>query len=142
MQKLLSSRGAIKKVAYVVGDNLLPDLESLQIQPLTRATGPFDSWRRKYPDIVLANAYIGCWGIVQALNDGADIVICGRCTDASTVSLPFVHKHQLKGVSVDSGFTGDGSRSMVAFLDRARRSSTGWFSRRRPSYRVWLLCCE
>ncbi|KAF5245364.1 hypothetical protein FAUST_1839 [Fusarium austroamericanum] len=32
-----------------------------------------------------ATAYIGCWGIVQALRAGARIVICGRCTDASPV---------------------------------------------------------
>lgn len=30
-------------------------------------------------------AYIGCYGIVEALNSGASIVICGRCTDASPV---------------------------------------------------------
>ncbi|KAK5198822.1 hypothetical protein LTR72_005124 [Exophiala xenobiotica] len=31
------------------------------------------------------NAYIGCRGIVEALNAGAQIVICGRVTDASPV---------------------------------------------------------
>ncbi|KPM44927.1 hypothetical protein AK830_g1615 [Neonectria ditissima] len=30
-------------------------------------------------------AYIGCRGIVEALDSGAQIVICGRCTDASPV---------------------------------------------------------
>lgn len=34
---------------------------------------------------VCANAYIGCGGIVKALEAGASIVICGRCTDASPV---------------------------------------------------------
>ncbi|KIW88204.1 uncharacterized protein Z519_11315 [Cladophialophora bantiana CBS 173.52] len=85
VQKLLSSRGCQRKVAYVIGDNLLPQIDRLEIQPLTRATGPFGSWKQKYPDIILATAYTGCWGIVQALQEGADIVICGRCTDASTV---------------------------------------------------------
>lgn len=32
-----------------------------------------------------ATAYIGCWGIVEALRSGARIVLCGRCTDASPV---------------------------------------------------------
>lgn len=34
---------------------------------------------------ISANAYIGCQGIIKALQSGADIVICGRCTDASPV---------------------------------------------------------
>jgi hypothetical protein len=34
---------------------------------------------------VCANAYIGCRGIVEALNKGASVVICGRVTDASPV---------------------------------------------------------
>ena len=86
VQSLLLSRGSNKKVAYVLGDNKLSDLDTIDVAPLTRATGDFKSWRRKYPEIILANAYIGCWGIVRALQEGADIVICGRCTDASTVS--------------------------------------------------------
>jgi hypothetical protein len=86
VQNLLRARGSDKSVAYVVGDNLLPQLNSLDIQPLTRTTGNFRSWKQKYPEVILANAYIGCWGIVRALEEGADIVICGRCTDASTVS--------------------------------------------------------
>jgi hypothetical protein len=85
VQNLLRARGSDKSVAYVVGDNLLPQLNSLDIQPLTRTTGNFRSWKQKYPEVILANAYIGCWGIVRALEEGADIVICGRCTDASTV---------------------------------------------------------
>src|SRR5690625_3170846 len=34
---------------------------------------------------VSANAYLGAWGIVEALGAGADIVICPRVTDASLV---------------------------------------------------------
>ena len=35
-----------------------------------------------------ANAYLGAWGIVEALNQGADIVVCPRVTDASVVVGP------------------------------------------------------
>jgi len=116
VQSLLRSRGSDKRVAYVTGDNLLSQLEDLDIQPLTRATGKFQTWKLKYPEIILANAYIGCWGIVRALQEGADIVICGRCTDASTVC-PL----SSNGFPVtEHGHPGHGSCSMVAWLEPRR----------------------
>ncbi len=40
-----------------------------------------------------ANAYLGCWGIVECLNAGADIVVTGRVTDASLVAGPAAAHH-------------------------------------------------
>lgn len=86
IQELLDAKKSDKQVAYVSGDQLLENISEMEITPLTESTGAFAAWKKKYPKVILANAYIGCWGIVQALNEGADIVICGRCTDASPVS--------------------------------------------------------
>jgi hypothetical protein len=41
----------------------------------------------------VANAYLGCWGIVECLRGGADIVITGRVTDASLVVGPAAWHH-------------------------------------------------
>ncbi|MDR7168140.1 hypothetical protein J2W56_001859 [Nocardia kruczakiae] len=59
------------RIAYVEGDDLLPRAQELGLgAPLT------------------ANAYLGAWGIAEALNAGADIVVTGRVTDASVVVGP------------------------------------------------------
>ncbi|KAH7371128.1 hypothetical protein BKA66DRAFT_591429 [Pyrenochaeta sp. MPI-SDFR-AT-0127] len=34
-------------------------------------------------EAIYAQCYLGCWGIVEAFNHGADIVLCGRVADAS-----------------------------------------------------------
>ena len=38
--------------------------------------------------LATANAYLGGWGIAAALDNGADVVVCGRVTDASLVVGP------------------------------------------------------
>jgi catechol 2,3-dioxygenase-like lactoylglutathione lyase family enzyme len=55
------------KVAHVEGDDLL---------------------QQGFDGALTANAYLGCWGIVECLNDGADVVVTGRVTDASLVVGP------------------------------------------------------
>jgi hypothetical protein len=39
-----------------------------------------------------ANAYLGCWGIAEALDAGADVVVTGRVSDASVVAGPAAWK--------------------------------------------------
>lgn len=56
------------RVAHVEGDDLLARAAELGLgSPLT------------------ANAYLGAWGIVDCLGDGADVVVTGRVTDASVI---------------------------------------------------------
>lgn len=80
--------GLSPKIAYVNGDNLLDRLGELDLnhfetgEPLTDTDG-----------FISANAYLGGWGIVEALNMGADIVIAGRATDAAVVMGPAAWHH-------------------------------------------------
>ncbi|QLY30726.1 acyclic terpene utilization AtuA family protein [Nocardia huaxiensis] len=63
--------GLAPKIAYVTGDDLVARAGELGLgAPLT------------------ANAYLGAWGIAEALNAGADIVVTGRVTDAALVVGP------------------------------------------------------
>ena len=42
--------------------------------------------------VLTANAYLGAWGIKEALDQGADIVVCPRVTDAAVVIGPAAWK--------------------------------------------------
>jgi hypothetical protein len=79
--------GLEPRIAYVEGDDLMPYLDDL------RAKGHrFDNLDTGEPlgerRVLTANAYVGGWGIVDALQRGADIVITGRVTDAAVVVGP------------------------------------------------------
>ncbi len=81
------------KVAQVTGDNILDRIDDLLADGVVldnMDTGlPLSEIRDK---ITHANVYIGCDGIVEALEQGADIVICGRVTDAALYLGPMRHE--------------------------------------------------
>jgi len=88
VRELCEARGHRISVAAVIGDDvsdLLPHLgaqDGVRLPHLDHQERTLDKWERK---AICGSAYIGCKGIVKALKAGADIVICGRCTDASPV---------------------------------------------------------
>jgi acyclic terpene utilization AtuA family protein len=90
----LSELAPNAQIAYLTGDDLAPAIKDLQAEgheftnldtgvPLAKAELP----------VVTANAYLGGWGIAAALQAGADVVICGRVTDASLVTGPAAWWH-------------------------------------------------
>jgi hypothetical protein len=80
-------------VAHVEGDDLMPKLEALQAQgePLAHLDRGLPLATLDRP-VVSANAYLGAWGIVRALERGADCVICPRVTDAALALGPAAWK--------------------------------------------------
>ena len=93
IEKLLAELGVDSKVAWIDGDDIVNDLERLQAEgetftnldqgiPLTEVAGK----------VVTANTYLGAWGIKEALDQGADIVVCPRVTDAAVVIGPAAWK--------------------------------------------------
>ncbi len=84
--------GLHPKIAYVRGDDLLSRVDELMAadQLIHFETGePI----KDASAFLTANAYLGCWGIVDALEQGADIVITGRTTDAAIVCGPAAWHH-------------------------------------------------
>ena len=89
----VAERGLTLKVAHTLGDDLHP-----RLQALSAAGGltHLDTGQPAGPlldRMVAANAYMGGWGIAAALGEGADIVICGRVSDASLVLGPAAWWH-------------------------------------------------
>ncbi len=100
--ELAATLGLSPTIAYVNGDDLLDRLDELQRAGVDLAhfeTGePLGDPTR----FVSANAYLGCFGIVEALRRGADIVITGRVTDAALVCGPAAWHHQWSPDNLDA----------------------------------------
>ena len=93
------------RIAYVIGDDLIPSLDSLKEsgEKLTNLdTG--EDFGDLGVDALTANAYIGAQGITAALRAGADVVITGRVTDAALAIGPAAWWH---GWSYSGALGGD-----------------------------------
>lgn len=77
--------GKALRIAYVTGDNVLSVVSDRETQKTVKnlnTTETLDAWPF---EPVIANAYIGQFGFVEALRGGADVVLAGRTTDAGAV---------------------------------------------------------
>jgi len=85
--------GLSPTIAYVNGDDLLPRLDELVAAGVDLAHFETGDAIGDTSRFISANAYLGCWGIVEALRRGADIVVTGRTTDAAVVCGPAAWHH-------------------------------------------------
>lgn len=110
IQKWIDARGYTLRVAFVEGDNVTAEIverikthgsspsgaSSSSLAPLVphldganvnvKLNASQESVRQlRDRAIISANCYLGSRAITAALNDGADIVVCGRVADASPV---------------------------------------------------------
>lgn len=88
LQALCEKAGVDMKIALVLGDDLLPKKQALSKAGITEmATGePIPAM------MVSLNAYLGAPGLVEALEQGADIVLTGRVVDSALILAPLVHE--------------------------------------------------
>ncbi len=95
VMEMAKARGAAGKlkIGVVTGDDLLPRIDELigaghalenmdTGEPLSLVRG----------DVIAANAYIGSEPIVEALAQGASVVITGRSTDTALTMAPLRHE--------------------------------------------------
>jgi hypothetical protein len=95
LSALAEKLGLHARIAYIEGDDIVDRMPALMAaghqfrhlddgRPLASAG----------IQPVTANAYLGGWGIAEALGAGADIVVCPRVTDASLVVGPAAWWHK------------------------------------------------
>jgi hypothetical protein len=81
------------KIGTVTGDDIMGRLDELLergVELRNMDTGaPLSDVRER---VQSANAYLGAWPIVEALNGGARIVITGRATDTGLTLGPMIHE--------------------------------------------------
>ncbi len=100
VEELATRLGLGPRIVWIEGDDL-----SLRWPELMAAGATFDNVDTGEPlgarEVLTANAYLGGWGIAAALEDGADIVITGRTTDAALTIGPAVWHHGWKQSDFD-----------------------------------------
>jgi Acyclic terpene utilisation family protein AtuA len=81
------------RIGIVTGDDIMSRIDELLargVELRNMDTGePLATVRNR---IQSANAYLGAWPIVEALNQGAQIVITGRATDTGLTLAPMIHE--------------------------------------------------
>jgi len=85
--------GVKVKVGVVYGDNILESLDELLAggaELKNMETGEPVSLVRDR--VLSANVYLGAWPVVEALRQGAQIVITGRTTDTGLCLAPMIHE--------------------------------------------------
>jgi hypothetical protein len=85
--KACEAAGVKLKVAVVLGDDLLPRIDELRGLDIRE----MDTGAALPARIASMNAYLGGFPIARALQEGADVVITGRCVDSAVTLGALIH---------------------------------------------------
>ena len=77
------------KIAAVLGDDVFSKIKSYMDYEIIETGEKIESIKDK---IISANAYIGVKGIIEALENNADIIITGRVADPALVLAPLIYE--------------------------------------------------
>ncbi|MCE2512259.1 MAG: DUF1446 domain-containing protein [Acidimicrobiia bacterium] len=81
------------RIACVEGDDLMARLAADAADAVTLRSFATGEPMTDTSKLITANAYLGGWGIAEALRRGADIVVTGRVTDAAVACGPAAWHH-------------------------------------------------
>lgn len=85
--------GGKLRIGIVTGDDIMSRLDELLDRGIELRNMDTEEPLATVRDrIQSANAYLGAWPMVEALNEGARIVITGRATDTGLTLAPLIHE--------------------------------------------------
>ncbi|MDD5541837.1 MAG: DUF1446 domain-containing protein [Acidobacteriia bacterium] len=85
--------GPQTRIGIVSGDDIVPRLEEFLGRGIELPNMETrESMRSIRSRVQSANVYFGAWPIVEALRQGANIIITGRCTDTGLSLAPMIHE--------------------------------------------------
>lgn len=91
--EIAEEQGLDVSVGIVTGDDIKDQLDELEEEGADFTNKDTDqSFEDVRDSLLTANVYYGAPPIVDCLDEGADIVVTGRCTDSSVVIAPAVHE--------------------------------------------------
>ena len=105
------------KVAVVLGDDLLPRLDELRSLGILE----MDTGAALPAQLASMNAYLGGFPIARALDEGADVVITGRCVDSAVTLGALIHAF---GWTHGRPRSAGGGHACAATSSNAARSAT------------------
>lgn len=87
IEALAAEQGLAVKIAVVLGDDVMPQLEALRAEDIRelQSGAPLPS------KVLTANAYLGALPVKRALDEGAQIVVIGRCVDSAVTLGALMH---------------------------------------------------
>ncbi|WP_339652980.1 acyclic terpene utilization AtuA family protein [uncultured Maribacter sp.] len=91
------------KIAAVIGDDIHENISDYLDFPIIETGKPLSNLTEQ---IISANAYLGCDGIVEALQNRANIIITGRVADPSLFLAPMIYEFGWEKLQADYWGTG------------------------------------
>jgi hypothetical protein len=79
------------KIGLVKGDNIYDRLN--EVSPYFLSKEGEESWEQYEDRLLFASVYLGAQPIVEALKQGADVVITGRTTDSAQFAAPLIYEY-------------------------------------------------
>jgi len=89
VRSILKEKKLDLKVAIISGDNLIENLSEISKKKNKDMFSKTDFPEKI--DIMSINAYLGAFPIAKALDEGADIIITGRCVDSAVTLGACIH---------------------------------------------------